>query len=75
MVADIAGIIGGAFITESVFAWSGMGTLALQGIRSQDLNLLMGTFFVTATIAVLANFVVDLLYSVADPRIRSGSGA
>jgi peptide/nickel transport system permease protein len=75
MVADVAGIIGGAFITESVFAWSGMGTLALQGIRSQDLNLLMGTFFVTATIAVLANFVVDLLYSVADPRIRSGSGA
>jgi peptide/nickel transport system permease protein len=75
MVADVAGVIGGAFITESVFAWSGMGTLALQGIRSQDLNLLMGTFFVTATIAVLANFVVDLLYSVADPRIRSGSGA
>jgi ABC-type dipeptide/oligopeptide/nickel transport system permease component len=35
----------------------------------------MGTFFVTATIAVLANFVVDLLYSVADPRIKSGSGA
>ena len=75
LVADIAGVIGGAFITESVFAWSGMGTLALQGIRSQDLNLLMGTFFVTATIAVLANFVVDLLYSVADPRIKSGSGA
>jgi peptide/nickel transport system permease protein len=74
LVADFAGVIGGAFITESVFAWSGMGTLALQGIRTQDLNLLMGVFFVTATMAVLANFVADLLYSVLDPRIRVGSG-
>ena len=75
LVADFAGVIGGAFITESVFAWSGMGTLALQGIRGQDLNLLMGVFFITATLAVLANFVADLLYSALDPRIRVGSGA
>jgi len=75
LVADFAGVIGGAFITESVFAWSGMGTLGLQAIRSQDLNLLMGVFFVTATMAVLANFVADLLYSALDPRIRAGSGA
>jgi len=75
LVADFAGVIGGAFITESVFAWSGMGTLALTAIRTQDLNLLMGVFFVTATIAVLANFVADLLYSALDPRIRVGSGA
>jgi peptide/nickel transport system permease protein len=75
LVADFAAVIGGAFITESVFAWSGMGTLGLQAIRSQDLNLLMGVFFVTATMAVLANFVADLLYSALDPRIRVGSGA
>jgi peptide/nickel transport system permease protein len=75
LVADFAGVIGGAFITESVFAWSGMGTLALTAIRGQDLNLLMGVFFVTATMAVLANFVADLLYSALDPRIRVGSGA
>ena len=75
LVADFAGVIGGAFITESVFAWSGMGTLALTAIRAQDLNLLMGVFFVTATMAVLANFVADLLYSALDPRIRVGSGA
>ena len=74
LVADFAGVIGGAFITESVFAWAGMGTLGLQAIRGQDLNLLMGVFFVTATMAVLANFVADLLYSALDPRIRVGSG-
>jgi peptide/nickel transport system permease protein len=75
LVADFAGVIGGAFITESVFAWSGMGTLGLSAIRGQDLNLLMGVFFVTATMAVLANFAADLLYSALDPRIRVGSGA
>lgn len=75
LVADFAGVIGGAFITESVFAWSGMGTLGLQGIRGQDLNVLMGVFFVTATLAVLSNFIADLLYSALDPRIRVGSGA
>jgi len=75
LVADFAAVVGGAIITESVFGWSGMGTLALQGIRGQDLNLLMGVFFVTATLAVLANFIADLLYSALDPRIRVGSGA
>ncbi len=74
MVVDFAGIIGGAIITERVFGWSGMGTLFFQGIVSFDLNLLMGVFFVTSTLAVLANLVADLLYSALDPRIRVGSG-
>jgi peptide/nickel transport system permease protein len=75
MVVDFAGIIGGAIITESVFGWSGMGTLFRRGISAYDLNLLMGVFFVTASLAVLANLVADLLYSALDPRIRIGSGA
>ena len=75
MVVDFAGIIGGAIITESVFAWSGMGTLFRQGLLGYDLNLLMGVFFITATLSVTANLVADLLYSALDPRIRVGSGA
>jgi peptide/nickel transport system permease protein len=75
IVVDFAGIIGGALITESVFGWSGMGTLFRRGIFTFDLNLLMGVFFVTATLSVLANLVADLLYSALDPRIRVGSGA
>lgn len=75
IVVDFAGIIGGAIITESVFGWSGMGTLFRRGIFEFDLNLLMGVFFVTATLSVLANLVADLLYSALDPRIRVGSGA
>jgi len=75
IVVDFAGVIGGALITESVFGWSGMGTLFRQGLLGYDLNLLMGVFFVTASLSVLANLIADLLYSALDPRIRVGSGA
>lgn len=74
LVADIVGIIGGAIITERVFGWYGMGTLFNKAISTIDLNLLMGVFFITATLAVLANLIADLLYSALDPRIRAGSG-
>lgn len=67
---DIAGIVGGAIITERVFSWRGMGSLANEAIVNQDLNLLMATFAITAFLAVMATLVADLLYSVLDPRIR-----
>jgi peptide/nickel transport system permease protein len=73
IVVDLAGIIGGAIITERVFGWSGMGTLFYVAITNLDLNLLMGVFFVTASLIVLANLVADLLYSVLDPRVRVGA--
>lgn len=74
MVVDFAGILGGAIITERVFGWTGMGSLFNAAINNFDLNLLMGVFFLTATLALLANLVADLLYSVVDPRIRVGAG-
>lgn len=67
---DIAGILGGALITESVFGWRGMGSLAIEAIQNQDLNLLMGTFSITAFLAVMATLAADLIYSALDPRIR-----
>jgi peptide/nickel transport system permease protein len=74
MAWDFAGILGGAIITESVFGWTGMGTLFRVAIVSFDLNLLMGTFIITSTLAVSANLISDLLYSALDPRIRVGTG-
>ncbi len=74
MAWDFAGLIGGAIITESVFGWIGMGTLFRQAIFSFDLNLMMGCFLITSTLAVTANLVSDLLYSALDPRIRVGTG-
>ena len=70
LVNDFAGLVGGAIITERVFAWQGMGQLFNDSIRSYDLNLFMGVFIMGAMLTVLANFVSDLLYGVVDPRIR-----
>lgn len=67
---DIAGLIGGAIITERVFAWQGMGGLFNQGLNAVDVNLVMGFFLVTGAIAVVFNIVADVLYSALDPRIR-----
>jgi peptide/nickel transport system permease protein len=70
LVNDFAGVIGGAIITESIFQWSGMGSLFNQALNTYDLNLLMGVFIIGAVLTVLANLVADLLYGVVDPRIR-----
>jgi len=72
MAFDFAGVVGGAIITERVFGWVGMGTLFNTAIGGQDLNLLMGVFFVTGSMALLANLAADLIYSALDPRIRVG---
>jgi len=70
LVNDFAGLIGGAIITEGVFAWKGMGSVFNEAIRNYDLNLFMGVFIITAFLTVFANFIADLLYGVVDPRIR-----
>lgn len=70
LVNDFAGVIGGAIITESVFAWKGMGSLFNQAINSYDQNLFMGVFLIGATLTVTANLAADLLFGVVDPRIR-----
>jgi peptide/nickel transport system permease protein len=70
LVNDFAGLLGGAIITEGVFAWKGMGQLFNDALQQYDLNLFMGVFIITAFLTVLANFVADLLYGVVDPRIR-----
>lgn len=70
LVNDFAGVLGGAIITEGVFAWKGMGSLFNQALNSYDLNLFMGVFIITATLTVFANLVADLLFGVVDPRIR-----
>jgi peptide/nickel transport system permease protein len=67
---DIGGLIGGAIITERIFAWKGMGALFSEGLNKVDVNLVMGFFLLTGTVAVLFNFIADLVYAGLDPRIR-----
>jgi peptide/nickel transport system permease protein len=63
-------LLGGAVLTETVFAWPGVGTLMVQGILARDFPLVQGCVLVVALSFVLINLMVDLLYAWLDPRIR-----
>jgi peptide/nickel transport system permease protein len=63
-------LLGGAVLTETVFAWPGVGTLMVQGILARDFPLVQGCVLVVALSFVLINLIVDLLYAWLDPRIR-----
>jgi peptide/nickel transport system permease protein len=63
-------LLGGAVLTETVFAWPGVGTLMVQGILARDFPLVQGCVLVVALSFVLVNLGVDLLYVWLDPRIR-----
>src|SRR5206468_11485052 len=67
---DLAYLLGGAIITESIFSLPGMGALAVNSVLQSDLPLITGITLLTATIIIFANLIVDLLYAVVDPRVR-----
>ena len=67
---DLAAIIGGAVITETVFQWHGMGDFLLQSIRQRDVFAVEAWLLVFAVVVILFNLLADLLYAVLDPRIR-----
>jgi len=67
---QFAGLLGGAVIVESVFGWPGIGRLAVDAIMNRDIPVIQGVVLVAAAIFVAVNLGVDLLYAVADPRIR-----
>jgi peptide/nickel transport system permease protein len=63
-------LLGGAVITETIFAWPGVGRLTIQAIQTKDLPLVQACVVLLASIFVLVNLAVDLLYTYLDPRIR-----
>jgi peptide/nickel transport system permease protein len=67
---DLASIIGGAVVTETVFQWHGMGDYLLRGIREQDTYAVASWLLITAVVVIVFNLIADLLYAVLDPRIR-----
>jgi len=67
---DLAGLLSGVVLTETVFNWPGIGRLAYEAIFSLDIPLIMGTVLFSAFLIVIANLVVDLMYAYLDPRIR-----
>lgn len=69
---DLAGLLSGVVLTETVFNWPGIGRLAFEAIFNLDIPLIMGTVLFSAFLIVSANLIVDLLYAWLDPRIRLG---
>ena len=69
---QVGALIGGSVIVESVFAWPGLGMLAFEALFARDLNLLLGIFLWSALLVVAVNLVVDIVYSMLDPRIEVG---
>ncbi|MCD6028906.1 MAG: dipeptide transport system permease protein dppB [Thermomicrobiales bacterium] len=69
---SFGGLLSGAVVTESVFSWPGLGLYAFKSATSLDFPAIMGVGIVVATVYVLVNLVVDVLYGLLDPRIRVG---
>ena len=67
---SIGGAIGGAVLTETIFAFNGMGRVAVKSIQYLDFPVIMGVTLITAAIFLLSNLVVDILYAIIDPRVR-----
>ena len=68
---QLGGLIGGAVLTETVFAWPGLGRYIVPSVNGRDTPAVMGCIIVLAVGFSLVNLLVDLLYGFIDPRVRS----
>ncbi|MGH9041673.1 MAG: ABC transporter permease [Acidimicrobiia bacterium] len=69
---DFGLLMSGAVITETVFAWNGMGRLLVRGLLDRDSNVIQAWLLVSATMVIAFNLLADILYGYLDPRIRRG---
>ncbi|WP_238008512.1 nickel ABC transporter permease [Dactylosporangium sp. AC04546] len=69
---ELGALLGGTVIVEQVFAWPGLGTMVIRGISQRDYPVVQGTLLFLAFFYVLVNYLVDLVYTYLDPRLRSG---
>ncbi len=67
---QVGAMLGGAVVTETIFAWPGIGRLAIQAINNRDIPLVQAVVFVAAATIVTVNLATDLLYGYYDPQIR-----
>jgi peptide/nickel transport system permease protein len=66
-------IVGGAVLTETVFAWPGIGRLMFEALAQRDYQVILGVFFVSSAMVVLFNLITDIVYHLVDPRIEVGA--
>lgn len=67
-------LLGGAVVTEYIFAWPGMGRVAIEAIFTRDYPVIMGATILSAVMVILGNLLADLVYGLVDPRVRLRDG-
>ncbi|MFJ1252081.1 ABC transporter permease [Cupriavidus sp. CuC1] len=67
---QVASLLSGAVLVESVFSWPGLGRLAFESILARDFNLLLGILLLSSLLVTLINIVVDVAYALLDPRVQ-----
>ena len=70
---DLGGLLGGAVLTEKVFSMQGLGSLLLDSVSNLDLQVLVGATIFAAVLVIVANLIVDICYSLLDPRVALGT--
>jgi peptide/nickel transport system permease protein len=69
--AEFASLLSGLIFTEKIFGWPGIGSLAVDSVANQDVPMILGTVLFSALMVVSANIVVDIIYRIIDPRVRT----
>ena len=72
MGLELGGLLTGAVITETVFAWPGIGRLAVNAVSTRDYPLVQASVIFIALVFIGINFVIDCSYALIDPRVRTG---
>ena len=67
---QVGTMLGGAILTETIFSWPGVGRWLIEALQRRDYPVVQGGVLLVATLIILVNFIVDLLYGVVNPRIR-----
>ena len=71
MGTQLAGVLGGSVLTETVFAWPGVGRLIVDSLNMRDTPLVTGSIIMTTILVSIVLLIVDLLYAAVDPRIKA----
>ena len=69
---ELAALLGGTVIVETIFNWPGLSSLLLSGVRSRDYPVIQGVVLLICILTILINLLVDIAYGLLDPRIRHG---
>jgi peptide/nickel transport system permease protein len=75
LAIDLGTLMGGAMITEVIFSWPGLGRMTYFAVRERDVPLVTGIVLVLVTIFIVINSLIDIIYGILDPRIRTSESA